>query len=463
MKRNSFLRPIIAFTLLAILMMPSCTKDFTTESLPGIQFSNSPPVCNFSVEEFSVFGESFSYYLENSFGYYSPDSMIREFLPTELQDTFNIVYDDLETAMSGMDLNSRLNYLLSNGLSSVNFNAAYLEIANTVTNGIAAQEGLDIIKLRVQSLEPGIESSTKLTCDEKEILRAMSEYVKSSLDYLTNIWGTNGERYQLFDGRPIEDRGCGFWTELGCFLGGVLEGWTTATGVIGIIKNVAGDLGISVVTTTIQNASIYIAAAKITYAIIFAILKDCCPVDCDVPMGASLRFTGCESAVYKAYGYGDDVVTLDWDNDGGIPSFITTMAPHEVEITQLPLFTLVQTTWTTHCAENGSENNSLNPFHRDLRTLAGAFGGIAVTGPKAVDPPSQHTYTYCNTDISLNANMNFQWFVQNGTIVNNYGHCIEVLWDADMTEGQVQLQARNNCSNAQQLFVLNVTDGGPIP
>ena len=459
MKRITFLSPLVALSLILTLLMLSCTKDYTSESLPESQFLSSPPTCNYSVETFSVYGSSFSYYLENSFALYSPDSLIREYLPTELQDTARISWDNIEATMSGLDINGRLNYLLSNGFSSANYNAAYLEIANAVLNGIANQEGLDVIKLRVQALEPGIESSTKLTRDEKELLRAMSEYVKSSLDYLTGIWGANGEQYSLMDGRLTGNRGCDFWLEVSCFFTGVFEGWLTATAFLGIIKNAAIDLGLTIVTSTIQSASIYISAAKITFAIIFAILKDCCP-DCDAPMGASLRFTSCESAVYRAYGYGDDVITIDWVNQGGIPGFITTQEPHIVEITQLPNFNEVTTEWTSNCAENITDDNTIT---RDLRTLAGGFGGIAVTGPKAVDPPSQHTYQYCNTDISLNSNMEFEWFVQNGTIVNTIGHCIEVLWDADMTEGQVQLQARNNCSDTQQLFVLNVTDGGPIP
>jgi hypothetical protein len=318
---------------------------------------------------------------------------------------------------------------------------------------------------KFQDLQSGLDDlitsakeSESFNCQEKNFLVLTYFSLKGVFQYFEEIYHIpNSLGAEAIDLR----QDCGFWNTVWCFTGPLLSSTLTgglSGGGAGYIREGTAGIGSGLEGGLIGGAIRGVIAG------ISALIDGCCPIDCHAITGVSVRFTGCDpEAVYTAFGFGEDAVTLFWENDNGTPeTALTSVAIPRLTITQTNTSEDVRTLVTTNCNDQTSrvisERIEMN-LYNDARKATGA----SLWGPVSVAPG--FTYTYGLYGSFLNPNVTItQWYVTNGTIVNDNGTSVEVQWDGGLTSGMIQAEVTNTCPNGQIVWLtVNVTGDGPIP
>jgi hypothetical protein len=302
--------------------------------------------------------------------------------------------------------------------------------------------------------------SEGLNCQEKNFLVLTYFSLKGVFQYFEEIYHIPNS----LDGEALDLRqDCGFWNTVWCFTGPLLSSTLTgglAGGGAGYIREGTAGIGSGLEGGLIGGAIRGVIAG------ISALIDGCCPIDCHAVTGVSVRFTGCDpEAVYTAFGFGEDAVTLLWNNQYGTPeTALTPVAIPRLTITQTNSSVDVETSLITNCNDQTTRGNVNQPlFIRNLYNLVREATGASLWGPVSVAPGL--TYTYGLYGSFLNPNIEItQWYVTNGTIINDNGTSVDVQWDNEMTSGMIQAEVTNTCPNGQIVWLaVNVTGDGPIP
>lgn len=255
---------------------------------------------------------------------------------------------------------------------------------------------------------------------------------------------------------------CGYGI-FSCIFSGAVSGaiiGATAAGVVGGPVGIGAGIIVGFSIGGVAGFGLYVFEGN------YGTCDNCEELDCNPVMGVSLTFPTCTSAIYTAFGFGQDLnSTIAWTNVSGTPlTTTTTTAVPRTTIMQNSSSVPVVTTITATCTDgdNTTAVPSL-PFTRDLSSLALEVLGLTLYGEAHVLPGNTEYYTVHG--YNNNSNYTTEWFVNNGTIISSTNTSAQIQWDAGLTTGWVQAQVFNNCPGGySKTFTFNVAgDSTDIP
>jgi hypothetical protein len=428
-----------------------------TVELDDLAFMSRPPEChNFGELEKA---EGFIY---DFFKYGALNHDFEENIPSAIRQDFLNAYQALAVEAEGSDFPDAVAHFIDEGIGTEGIWQGLLTSYGAM-RAIINKPVFDFEELQAEldGLIAAAKGDADLSCAEKHVLVLVYYLTKGTFLYLEEVYseplasGAGG--IELRDG--CTELSCFFETYYGSVAIGAAAG--AAAGAVG--GALAGGVGAG---PGALAGALTGAVGGAVRGIISGILNwgDCCSnIDCHPIAGVSLRFTGCDPvAVYRAFGFGADASLLAWENDNGTPqTAVTAAASPTLTITQTDITQDVETVVTTIC--NGGANLEGNLIFRNLHNLARSTGGLSLWGPLSVAPGTTHGYGLFGVSINPNVAIT-QWYVTNGTIVNDHGSWIEVMWDSGMATGMIQAELTNTCPGGQVSWqTLNVTGDGPIP
>jgi len=414
--------------------------------------------CYLHVEHYDVYGQLVYDFLNFKVATADPAA----YLEPSTRDTIVKYYTAAVEETAGMNTLETLDYYLANGQISAAMHSTFSSFYQNLMSLIDAQTNLDSIANQIDVWASQISSRNDLDCTEKEILLAVHSQTKYFLKYFSDIWGPNGENYPLVGNEVLRGGSCGFFKKLRCFVDGFLKGVSLIPPSLGAAFFVLGSLTGNIVVGVALFGALYTGVGIIIGGNEVGI---CCPqqIDCNAPMGVSIDFVSCVSALFVPFGFGMDAVELAWNNDNGDPPAAVTPADNPgLVIRQISDLEPLKVNIATHCGGGVF----LKPFEKiiDLIQEAKSVSNVVLTGPTAVDPSSGLQYTYTAINVIQHPDIEVSWSVVNGQILASGENFITVVWDPSMENGSVQLTVRSNCPGGEvRTLVYDVVAGGDIP
>jgi hypothetical protein len=233
----------------------------------------------------------------------------------------------------------------------------------------------------------------------------------------------------------------------------------------GVIKYVSDEL-VSGSKSEIGTSIISGAVAGFIYGVLNG---DGCCVRCYKPQNVTLYFVDCEPrAWYTASGFGGDAIHLYWDNGTtGIPqSAITPASNPRLLIRQVQNNIRVETFIWTRCKDNSERGTGRFEENLFYKVNTATLDGKTISGPRVIYPGTEADYVL--VDLSSGNYVVEDWYVSQGTIVQNYGNAARIQWNQTTDHeviGSVSVRMRHTCSNTvlHQSAQVRIRMDGPVP
>jgi hypothetical protein len=182
-----------------------------------------------------------------------------------------------------------------------------------------------------------------------------------------------------------------------------------------------------------------------------------------------LYFVDCEPrAWYTASGFGGDAIHLYWDNGTtGIPqSAITPASNPRLLIRQVQNNIRVETFIWTRCKDNSERGTGRFEENLFYKVNTATLDGKTISGPRVIYPGTEADYVL--VDLSSGNYVVEDWYVSQGTIVQNYGNAARIQWNQTTDHeviGSVSVRMRHTCSNTvlHQSAQVRIRMDGPVP